>query len=84
MPSDDEEEEAIYYEDFFDKPTKEPVKKHSDVKDPKEDEELDEKEHDSAMDKVKLDLLRMRKMNRMLREWEKPVTRTYLVSKSNK
>ncbi|CAI4832241.1 CEQ_1a_G0029170.mRNA.1.CDS.1 [Saccharomyces cerevisiae] len=56
MPSDDEEEEAIYYEDFFDKPTKEPVKKHSDVKDPKEDEELDEKEHDSAMDKVKLDL----------------------------
>lgn len=56
MPSDDEEEEAIYYEDFFDKPTKEPVKKHSDVKDSKEDEELDEKEHDSAMDKVKLDL----------------------------
>lgn len=56
MPSDDEEEEAIYYEDFFDKPTKEPVKKHSDVKDPKEDEELDEEEHDSAMDKVKLDL----------------------------
>ena len=56
MPSDDEEEEAIYYDDFFDKPTKEPVKKHSDVKDPKEDEELDEKEHDSAMDKVKLDL----------------------------
>ncbi|CAI4922008.1 CRE_collapsed_G0030640.mRNA.1.CDS.1 [Saccharomyces cerevisiae] len=56
MPSDDEEEEAIYYEDFFDKPTKEPVKKHSDVKDPKEDEELDEKEHDSSMDKVKLDL----------------------------
>ena len=56
MPSDDEEEEAIYYDDFFDKPTKEPVKKHSDVKDSKEDEELDEKEHDSAMDKVKLDL----------------------------
>ena len=56
MPSDDEEEEAIYYEDFFDKPTKEPVKKHFDVKDSKEDEELDEKEHDSAMDKVKLDL----------------------------
>ncbi|CAI4567731.1 CDA_G0029610.mRNA.1.CDS.1 [Saccharomyces cerevisiae] len=56
LPSDDEEEEAIYYEDFFDKPTKEPVKKHSDVKDSKEDEELDEKEHDSAMDKVKLDL----------------------------
>ncbi|CAD6630786.1 XXYS1_4_G0010210.mRNA.1.CDS.1 [Saccharomyces cerevisiae] len=56
MPSDDEEEEVIYYEDFFDKPTKEPVKKHSDVKDSKEDEELDEKEHDSAMDKVKLDL----------------------------
>ncbi|CAI6809057.1 ASN_HP2_G0028550.mRNA.1.CDS.1 [Saccharomyces cerevisiae] len=56
MPSDDEEEEAIYYEDFFDKPTKEPVKKHSDVKDSKEDEELDEKEHNSAMDKVKLDL----------------------------
>ncbi|AJR67611.1 Mpp10p [Saccharomyces cerevisiae YJM1248] len=44
MPSDDEEEEAIYYEDFFDKPTKEPVKKHSDVKDSKEDEELDEKD----------------------------------------
>ncbi|CAI4559208.1 BAQ_1a_G0029620.mRNA.1.CDS.1 [Saccharomyces cerevisiae] len=56
MPSNDEEEEAIYYEDFFDKPTKEPVKKHSDVKNSKEDEELDEKEHDSAMDKVKLDL----------------------------
>lgn len=32
------------------------MKKHSDVKDSKEDEELDEKEHDSAMDKVKLDL----------------------------
>lgn len=56
MPSDDEEEEAIYYEDFFDKPTKGPVKNDFDVEDPEEDEELDEKEHDSAMDKVKLDL----------------------------
>ncbi|QHS74239.1 rRNA-processing protein MPP10 [Saccharomyces paradoxus] len=56
MPSDDEEEEAIYYEDFFDKPAKGPVENNFEVEDPKEDEELDEKEHDSVMDKVKLDL----------------------------
>lgn len=53
---DDEEEEVIYYEDFFDKFIKEFVKKYFDVKDLKEDEELDEEEYDFVMDKVKLDL----------------------------
>ncbi|CAI4044276.1 hypothetical protein N7582_003153 [Saccharomyces uvarum] len=56
IPSDEEEEEAVYYEDFFDKPAEISSTNSVDVNDSEDDEELNEKEHDSVMDKVKLDL----------------------------
>ncbi|QID86105.1 U3 snoRNP protein [Saccharomyces pastorianus] len=56
IPSDEEEEEAVYYEDFFDKPAEMSPTESVDVNDLEDDEELNEKEHDSVMDKVKLDL----------------------------
>ncbi|CAI4043804.1 rRNA-processing protein MPP10 SKDI_10G2090 [Saccharomyces kudriavzevii IFO 1802] len=57
VPSDEEEEEdAIYYEDFFDKPGKESAAKSVDLGGSEDDEVSNGKEFDSAMDKVKLDL----------------------------
>ncbi|CAI4034411.1 hypothetical protein SMKI_10G2020 [Saccharomyces mikatae IFO 1815] len=56
VPSDEEEEEAIYYEDFFDKPGEESVKNNLDINDSEDDDQTNEKEYDSVMDKVKLDL----------------------------
>ncbi|CAI4043801.1 hypothetical protein SKDZ_10G2070 [Saccharomyces kudriavzevii ZP591] len=57
VPSDEEEEEdAIYYEDFFDKPGKESAAKSVDLGGSEDDERSNGKEFDSAMDKVKLDL----------------------------
>ncbi|EJS43020.1 mpp10p [Saccharomyces arboricola H-6] len=57
IPSaEEEEEEAVYYEDFFDKPAKKSMSKKNDANASEDDEELNDKERDSAMNKVKLDL----------------------------